>query len=309
MKRHITILESFNIHTCKSFAKSTILSMIRNFDDFISPDKVAEISKVAANIYYSAIEEWQKSHRSNYYSVRLFSILIEHIIEHIKKTYINLMEIKYKNKSFDNLLTTKKKYLKEAIDVSKKKIATYPEQMNKLIDQIDELEKLKGEKLHMLAISKSNLKLAEQNLLNFKNYRDEMLGKDSVETAKKNLAKAQQILQNIRKEDVEELKSYISPPVAVMQLSEALCIMFNFKPRWSEAKKLLASKNVMLQLIYFKVEGLNEKKLVKIGKYLQLPALQMEHLGNVSIATKGICAWLRAIFDYAVQLNIARPEK
>jgi hypothetical protein len=47
-------------------------------------------------------------------------------------------------------------------------------------------------------------------------------------------------LRDMKKYEVEEIKSYINPPRSVEKVGEAICLLMSKEPSWSEFKRLCA---------------------------------------------------------------------
>jgi len=68
-----------------------------------------------------------------------------------------------------------------------------------------------------------------------------------------NYTYATQVIQNMGKGDITELKSYNAPPQLVKTVMEAVCILNNETPDWRTSKKMMGDLNFKIDsssLIY-----------------------------------------------------------
>lgn len=109
---------------------------------------------------------------------------------------------------------------------------------------------------------------------------------------------AMKALDSLNKKDLTEVKSYANPPTKVERVMEAVMILQEREPTWTEAKRRLGEQNFLEDLKNFDKNNISDKTLKKIAAYTQDPELEPEKVGVVSFACKSLCLWVRAIERY-----------
>ena len=105
-------------------------------------------------------------------------------------------------------------------------------------------------------------------------------------------------LHTIRKDDIDELKSFTIIPPIVIQLAEAICILFDKQPSWQEAKKLFISTSFMQKVLAMDESVLTAAKIEKLRKYTEQPMFNPDKLFNINVSVRGFCLWIRHLTHY-----------
>ncbi|KAF5308516.1 hypothetical protein FQR65_LT06181 [Abscondita terminalis] len=113
------------------------------------------------------------------------------------------------------------------------------------------------------------------------------------------LEEAIMALDALNKKDIGEMKSYSKPPVKVEMVMEAVMILKQVEPTWTEAKKQLGDQNFLNNLREFDKNNISERTLKKIAVYTNNEEFVPEKIGVVSLAAKSLCMWVIAIEKYA----------
>merc|ERR1711871_444313 len=116
-------------------------------------------------------------------------------------------------------------------------------------------------------------------------------------------------LDALEKKDIQEIKSFTTPPPAVATVMEAVCILFGRPTDWKTAKGLLGEMNFMEQLVKFDKDNIAPKKIKKLGKYIKNPVMEVEAVAKVSTAAKSLCMWVHAMHVYDRVAKTVGPKK
>ena len=128
--------------------------------------------------------------------------------------------------------------------------------------------------------------------------KEESTLKSGLQMAKDQFDQSIQFLHTIRKDDIDELKSYTVPPPVIGQLAETLCIIFDKPLGWQEAKKLLVSNTFMQRLMNVSDSALSFSKLEKLRKYTELSSFHSDRMLNVSVAARALSQWVRGLSHF-----------
>ncbi|CAL6051371.1 Dynein_heavy chain [Hexamita inflata] len=131
---------------------------------------------------------------------------------------------------------------------------------------------------------------------------------NELEIAKPAYQKAAKALESFDKNAVLELRSFKSPPVAVKFTMEAVCVLFNTKPDWDSALKLISESNFVQQVQSFDKDNIDQKILINLRKYTQKPDFSVEKVLKASQAASILCGWAKAIDKYAEMFAIIKPK-
>jgi dynein heavy chain len=116
-------------------------------------------------------------------------------------------------------------------------------------------------------------------------------------------------LDTLDKKMIQEMKAFNNPPEMVKFTMEAVCILFDSKPDWGEAKRLLGQMDFMDQLRRYDKDNINPKLIKKVLKYYQDARFVPDKVESQSAAAKCLCMWVRAMVDYDRVAKSIEPKK
>ncbi|KAI8894261.1 dynein heavy chain and region D6 of dynein motor-domain-containing protein [Globomyces pollinis-pini] len=120
---------------------------------------------------------------------------------------------------------------------------------------------------------------------------------------------ATKALENINRKDLNEIKSYAKPPPLVEKTMEAVMVLKKCEPTWDEAKRQLGNPNFIKQLVGFDKDNISDKILKRISQVCADENFQPDIVGRVSIASKSLCMWVRAMETYGIIFRQVAPKK
>lgn len=138
------------------------------------------------------------------------------------------------------------------------------------------------------------------------------------------LESAIKALDTIRQNDIDLVKTMHNPPEAVRLTLEALAIVNKLKPvrvkgsdsqsavtydYFESGKKMLSIPKFIRKLKQFDRESLEEDTINKIAPYMDLEKFKPEIVNYASSAAKGLCKWVRAMFNFYHVNKEIKPKK
>lgn len=113
------------------------------------------------------------------------------------------------------------------------------------------------------------------------------------------LVAAQEALNTLNKNNLTELKSFGSPPLAVTNVTAAVMVLTAPSGRvpkdrsWKAARVVMGKVDAFLDcLINFNKENIHENCIKAIQPYLQDPEFNPEFIASKSLAAAGLCSWV-----------------
>eukprot|EP01041_Mallomonas_annulata_P000971 gene971-1882_t len=140
------------------------------------------------------------------------------------------------------------------------------------------------------------------------------------------LAEAVQCLQDLKKADIDEVKSLGRPPANVIKTLTACCIMFGIKPERvndpdnpgkkildyfkASQKNLLASANKLLEdMQNYDKDNISPDIIAGIEPFYNDPTFTPDIIEKASKACKAMCMWTRAMYKYHQVTLVVEPKK
>ncbi|XP_050294546.1 dynein beta chain, ciliary-like [Anthonomus grandis grandis] len=139
---------------------------------------------------------------------------------------------------------------------------------------------------------------------------------DDLAKAEPALVAAQQALNTLNKNNLTELKSFGSPPEAVVSVCAAVLVLFSKKGKipkdrsWKECKTMMNKVDQFLNdLIYYDKENMQPEIVKATQEYLKDPDFQPEKILSKSAAAAGLCAWVINILKFYEVFVVVEPKR
>ncbi|KAH8363782.1 hypothetical protein KR200_006735, partial [Drosophila serrata] len=132
-------------------------------------------------------------------------------------------------------------------------------------------------------------------------------GKD-LEIAMPALREAEDALKGLTKADINELKSFTTPPALVQFCMEAVCILLGAKPTWASAKAIMADINFIKRLFEYDKEHMKEETLKKVKKYIDHKDFVPAKFEKVSKVAKSVSMWVIAMDKFSKVYKVVEPK-
>jgi hypothetical protein len=132
---------------------------------------------------------------------------------------------------------------------------------------------------------------------------------------------ALEAIRSMNKDDINELKSYVSPPAAVMLAVTPVCLLFRhaFKdrvdvlhyntpePAWAEARAYLGRDDFFQEMIDYPRESIPDDLLDRVGSIVGDAQYDPSTLSRSSSAVMCVSMWARAMHAFGVVFRENRP--
>jgi hypothetical protein len=120
---------------------------------------------------------------------------------------------------------------------------------------------------------------------------------------------AEQALSCITKQDICEVKALRTPPGIVALVGEAMCVLFEEKPSWENAKKLWQDCQLLQKMMEYDKDDIPPKVIAKLNHYVQLTDFTPAVVRRASLAAAGVCSWVHAMHTYDSIAEVVKPKK
>ncbi|KAG7197918.1 hypothetical protein KM043_016155 [Ampulex compressa] len=292
-------------------------------DESITVDILGSIEKTCQHMHTSVIEAsdqyTRELDRHNYVTATSYLELLSNYGVLLKKKKSILDSRKARLVTGLSKLSnteTEVKDMQRILKNMKPDLERAAEATTKMIDLITrdtkEAEKAKAQAKHQ---EEAAAKLKRDNQL----IRDE--AEADLSEAKPMLEAAEISLKALNKGDITEVKAMKRPPVGVLLVIEAMCIVTDVKPHklpgknpgekildyWTPGTQMLADPGHFLYMMEnFNKEDITEEMIKKLKDYIKNPNFQPEKVLQVSKACHSLCLWIHAMYNYYfVNLKVA----
>jgi len=123
------------------------------------------------------------------------------------------------------------------------------------------------------------------------------------------LEKAMAEVDKLEKSSITEVKSFTTPPPAVVTVLSAVCILFNKQQDWNSAKKLMSEPNFLQQIKYYDKDHVSSAVMNKIKKFVSMPDFNPDEVRTKSSAAAALCTWVHAIYVYGNVAKEVAPKR
>ncbi|KAG7298071.1 hypothetical protein JYU34_018841, partial [Plutella xylostella] len=139
---------------------------------------------------------------------------------------------------------------------------------------------------------------------------------DDLAKAEPALIAAQEALNTLNKNNLTELKSFGSPPEAVVNVTAAVLVLFSKKGKvpkdrsWKACKMLMGKVDQFLNdLVYFDKENIHPDVIKAIQPYIKDPDFKPSFIMSKSSAAAGLCAWVINICKFYDVYVVVEPKR
>lgn len=129
-------------------------------------------------------------------------------------------------------------------------------------------------------------------------------------------------LKSLQKSDLDELRTYVTPPPIVTLITSPLCLLFrgvfvyrdgnipvgDAPPTWQEAKALLQQEKIFHYLEHYSLDFIPSAMLGKLQYYTSQPDYHPDRAGQASICCKFLCMWVLAVTEYVSAMEQCKPS-
>jgi dynein heavy chain len=128
------------------------------------------------------------------------------------------------------------------------------------------------------------------------------------------LEAASKNIDELKKNDIYEVRSMMNPPKGVLLVLECLLIIFRVDMRgpegiWEQSKKLISEVRFVQRIVEFDKDSLTNSIMSRVGAILKQPDFTQENLSNVSKAISCLGGWIISLKAYNEAMTAFEPKK
>ena len=112
-------------------------------------------------------------------------------------------------------------------------------------------------------------------------------------------------MARLNERDFEEIRTYRAPPISVVLVVEAVCILFHEQPVWENGQILLHRENFFQDLEFFDKENITQSNYRKMKQ--RLDQIDEMEVRRASMAALSLFFWLQAIAAYYQSYSRLKP--
>ncbi|KAF9414328.1 hypothetical protein HW555_007725, partial [Spodoptera exigua] len=139
---------------------------------------------------------------------------------------------------------------------------------------------------------------------------------DDLAKAEPALIAAQEALNTLNKNNLTELKSFGSPPDAVVNVCAAVLVLFAKKGKlpkdrsWKACKLMMAKVDQFLNdLVYYDKENIHPDVVKAVQPYIKNPEFNAAFIMSKSAAAAGLCSWVINIVKFYEVYVVVEPKR
>ncbi|MCO5597847.1 hypothetical protein L7F22_051931 [Adiantum nelumboides] len=124
------------------------------------------------------------------------------------------------------------------------------------------------------------------------------------------LEAAAEALNNLKKDEITEIRSFAKPHILVQKVCECVVILRGIKDvSWKGAKAMMADNRFLATLMEFDKDAITDKQMRALKEYFKDPKLTLDELMNISTAGAGLLRWVVAMMNYANIAKTVAPKR
>lgn len=109
--------------------------------------------------------------------------------------------------------------------------------------------------------------------------------------------------------DVEEIRSYRTPPEIVTVVVNAVCLLFDKEQTWEEGKLLLNRSNFFKDLEFYNMKEIPEPMFRGLRRFYDDPKFRPDIVQEGSMAARSLCMWVRAVYEFCLVYRALEPKR
>lgn len=193
----------------------------------------------------------------------------------------------------------------EELKIQDAKLQEKSAEVEKATESIQVRQRIAEEQQTLVASEKIKIEQTKRAAL-----ADQAEAQADLDRAMPGLLEAQAALDSLKKEDINEMKSYKLPAEMIRTVMEAVQVSLHRKIDWDEAKKSLSEPKFLdnLKVYHITNDMTNQKLLNALEKYVKRNDFKPKNAEKVSKAAGGLCKWVIAIYNYGNIYKEVHPK-
>ena len=128
-------------------------------------------------------------------------------------------------------------------------------------------------------------------------------------------------VQQLKKDDITELKNFAKPPPAAIIVVQTLCMMFGVSGKkvgtgkdavldyWEPGKKQVLTSDLLKRCTQFDKDNISQETVSTLRPVIESPEYDEKVLKNASQAAFGLAKWVRAMVQYDDAMKVVKPKQ
>ena len=295
-----------------------------NFDEDIERKIVSMFQQIHQSIEVSAADFYQKMRRKYYVTPTSYLELLSTYERVLKDKRIEVGRLR------DRLSVGVEKLMTTEVAVNELK-ATLTEMEPQLVQTQADVEQMiiqitkdKGLAAETKAKVEQEEASAAQKAAETKALADD--AQRDLDEAIPALAAAVQCLKELKKSDIDEVKSFTKPTYNVVRTMQACCIMFDIKPekvndpdfpgkkkddyfKAAQRSLLNDAKKLLEDMMNYDKDNIPQHIVVQIEPFYNDESFTPDIIAKSSVACRAMCMWVLAMYKYHQVTLIVEPKK
>ncbi|KAJ3227581.1 Dynein heavy chain 6, axonemal [Clydaea vesicula] len=266
---------------------------------------ISEISRIAGKTFLESQTSWKKSNSVDIFTLELFEKLIEIFNSNIAERSVFLQKHSDSLTFAQEKLQNKIEKLKGTIDSARMGLEEFPVTIKNISRELEFQKSKLMQCQELFQQASKSLREKEDQVGKILSQEQRDLKHRSLDEEKQKFIIAVRALHAVTKNDIEDFKSFVSPPSAIMQLCEALCILFDRIPGWAEAKSLLSSNTIIQKMSSLEFKTVSDLKFERIKRYEELLFPRIQGFQSAWVAARTFGIWFCALVRYMNEIKIS----
>ncbi|XP_015260407.1 PREDICTED: dynein heavy chain 10, axonemal [Cyprinodon variegatus] len=133
---------------------------------------------------------------------------------------------------------------------------------------------------------------------------------NSLAEALPELESARHALQELKKSDVAEIRSFAKPPKQVQVVCECILVLCNYKEiSWQSAKGMMSEANFLRSLMEMDCDSITNSQLTTVKGFIKSLHTTPEEMQSISKAGSGMLKFVKAIIGYCETAKKIKPKR
>ncbi|KAG5509441.1 hypothetical protein JKF63_06751 [Porcisia hertigi] len=123
------------------------------------------------------------------------------------------------------------------------------------------------------------------------------------------LEAAKQALETLSAKDIQEIKTFTTPPSNVEKTMNAVLVLLGEKDGWASAKVCLAKFDFISRLTGYPRDSINPACIRKLAVFVQDPDFVPDVIEKTSLPCRSMCMWVHAMYKYYFVAKEIAPKR
>lgn len=123
------------------------------------------------------------------------------------------------------------------------------------------------------------------------------------------LEAAEQALETLSAKDIQEIKTFTTPPGNVEKTMNAVLLLLGEKEGWASAKACLGKMDFITRLTEYPRDSISSQCIKKLAVYIQDPDFVPDVIEKTSLPCRSMCMWVRAMHKYYFVAKEVAPKR